>query len=62
MYVEKSLVTADKTTIVNEWVGSIAGKKTARGIEVWKSTKPGSSSTSGSTVPRRPPSRAPCRT
>lgn len=36
MYVEKTLVTADKTTIVNEWVGSVAGKKTARGIEVWK--------------------------
>lgn len=35
MYVEKSLVTADKTTIVNEWVGSISGKKSARGIEVW---------------------------
>ena len=36
MYVEKSLVTADETTIVNEWVGTVAGKKSARGIEVWK--------------------------
>lgn len=35
MYVEKTLVTADETTIVNEWVGVIAGKKTARGIEAW---------------------------
>jgi hypothetical protein len=36
MYVEKTLVTADETTIVNEWVGTVAGKRTARGIEVWK--------------------------
>jgi hypothetical protein len=36
MYVEKALVTADDTTIVNEWVGTIAGKRAARGIEVWK--------------------------
>jgi len=36
MYVEKTLVTADDTTIVNEWIGTVAGKKTARGIEVWK--------------------------
>ena len=41
MYVEKKLVTADKTTIVNEWVGSVAGKKTARGIEVWKLDRSG---------------------
>ena len=36
LYVEKSLVTADDTTIVNEWVGSIGGTESARGIEVWK--------------------------
>jgi len=36
MYVEKTLVTADDTTIVNEWIGTVAGKRTARGIEVWK--------------------------
>lgn len=36
MYVEKSLVAADETTIVNEWVGTIAGKQSARGIEVWE--------------------------
>jgi len=36
MYVEKTLVTADDTTIVNEWVGTVAGRRTARGIEVWK--------------------------
>jgi hypothetical protein len=36
MYVEKTLVTADDATIVNEWVGTIAGKRAARGIEVWK--------------------------
>jgi hypothetical protein len=27
MYIEKTLVTADETTIVNEWVGVIAGKE-----------------------------------
>lgn len=36
MYVTKSLVTADETTIVNEWVGTVGGKQSARGIEVWK--------------------------
>ncbi|GAB3923840.1 hypothetical protein GCM10029976_014660 [Kribbella albertanoniae] len=36
MYVTKTLVTADETTIVNEWVGTVAGKPSARGIEVWK--------------------------
>lgn len=36
MFVDKSLVAADETTIVNEWVGSVAGKQSARGIEVWK--------------------------
>jgi len=36
MYVDKTLVTADATTIVNEWVGTVAGKQSARGIEVWK--------------------------
>ncbi len=36
MFVTKTLVTADETTIVNEWTGEIAGKQTARGIEVWK--------------------------
>jgi hypothetical protein len=41
MYVEKALVTADETTIVNEWVGTVAGKKTARGIEVWKLNEAG---------------------
>lgn len=35
MYVEKTLVTADLSTIVNEWVGTVAEKSTARGIEVW---------------------------
>lgn len=41
MYVEKALVTADDTTIVNEWVGSVAGKASARGIEVWKLNEAG---------------------
>jgi hypothetical protein len=36
MYVEKSLVTAGETTIVNGWVGTIGGRKSARGLEVWK--------------------------
>ena len=36
MFVTKTLVTADKTTIVNEWTGEVAGRRTARGIEVWK--------------------------
>lgn len=35
MFVEKSLVAADRTTIVNEWVGTVAGRRSARGIEVW---------------------------
>ena len=36
MFVTKTLVTADETTIVNEWTGDVAGKQTARGIEVWR--------------------------
>jgi len=36
MFVTKTLVTADETTIVNEWTGEVAGRRTARGIEVWK--------------------------
>ncbi len=36
MFVTKTLVTADATTIVNEWTGEVAGRQTARGIEVWK--------------------------
>jgi len=35
MYVEKTLVAADANTIVNEWTGTVAGKRSARGIEVW---------------------------
>jgi hypothetical protein len=41
MYVSKTLVTADSTTIVNEWVGEIAGRATARGIEVWELNEAG---------------------
>lgn len=41
MYVSKTLVTADPTTIVNEWVGEVAGRRTARGIEVWKLNEAG---------------------
>jgi hypothetical protein len=41
MYVTKTLVTADETTIVNEWVGTVAGKQSARGIEVWKTDAAG---------------------
>ena len=36
MFVSKTLVAADANTIVNEWVGEVAGKHTARGIEVWE--------------------------
>ena len=36
MFVSKTLVTADASTIVNEWVGEVAGKQSARGIEVWE--------------------------
>ncbi|GAA1674202.1 hypothetical protein GCM10009745_16540 [Kribbella yunnanensis] len=36
MFVTKTLATADETTIVNEWIGTVAGKQSARGIEVWK--------------------------
>ena len=36
MFVSKTLVAADASTIVNEWVGEVAGKHTARGIEVWE--------------------------
>jgi hypothetical protein len=35
MRVEKSLVLADTTTVVNEWVGTVGGRDSARGIEVW---------------------------
>jgi hypothetical protein len=34
--VSKTLVMADATTIVNEWVGTVAGRASARGIEVWQ--------------------------
>ena len=36
MFVSKTLVAADSNTIVNEWVGEVAGRHTARGIEVWE--------------------------
>jgi hypothetical protein len=36
MSVNKSLVTADLHTIVNEWIGEVAGRRSARGIEVWQ--------------------------
>lgn len=36
MFVEKTVVLADAGTIVNEWVGTIAGRDSARGIEVWQ--------------------------
>ena len=36
MFVTKSLVTADEQTVVNEWTGTIAGRDSARGIEVWQ--------------------------
>ena len=36
MFVTKTLVAADANTIVNEWVGEVAGKHSARGIEVWE--------------------------
>lgn len=36
MSVTKRLVTADDRTIVNEWSGSLAGRTTASGIEVWQ--------------------------
>ena len=36
MFVAKTLVAADANTIVNEWVGEVAGKHSARGIEVWE--------------------------
>lgn len=35
MYVAKTLVLADATTIVNEWTGTVRGRGSARGIEVW---------------------------
>ncbi|WP_203337721.1 nuclear transport factor 2 family protein [Nocardioides limicola] len=41
MFVDKSLVTADETTIVNEWIGTVAGKRAARGIEVWNLDREG---------------------
>jgi len=34
--VEKQLVTHDDRTIVNEWTGSLGGRTSARGIEVWR--------------------------
>jgi hypothetical protein len=36
LLVEKTLVTADDRTIVNEWTGSLGGRTEARGIEVWR--------------------------
>jgi len=33
--VQKTLVTSDDDTIVNEWTGSLGGRTAARGIEVW---------------------------
>ncbi|MDX2971314.1 nuclear transport factor 2 family protein [Kribbella solani] len=36
LYVEKTLVAVDGSTIVNEWRGVIAGRAGARGIEVWQ--------------------------
>ena len=41
MFVTKTLVTADSTTIVNEWVGEVSGRANARGIEVWKLNEAG---------------------
>jgi hypothetical protein len=35
MFVAKTLVLADERTIVNVWVGTVAGRDSARGIEVW---------------------------
>jgi SnoaL-like protein len=35
MVVNKRLVTSDAETIVNEWTGSLGGRTSARGIEVW---------------------------
>lgn len=36
MYVAKTLVSADKHVIVNEWTGTVGGRESARGIEVWQ--------------------------
>lgn len=36
MFVTKSLVTADEQTVVNEWTGTVSGRDSARGIEVWQ--------------------------
>lgn len=36
MFVSKTLVAADSNTIVNEWVGEVSGRHSARGIEVWE--------------------------
>lgn len=36
MTVTKTPVTSDDRTVVNEWVGTVAGRATARGIEVWE--------------------------
>jgi len=41
MFVSKTLVAADANTIVNEWVGEVAGKHSARGIEVWEFNEAG---------------------
>lgn len=35
MSVAKTMVISDATTIVNEWTGTMAGRDTVRGIEVW---------------------------
>jgi hypothetical protein len=36
MVVTKTLVTADERTVVNEWTGTVGGRDSARGIEVWQ--------------------------
>lgn len=36
MFVAKALVAFDDRTIVNEWTGQVAGRRNARGIEVWQ--------------------------
>jgi hypothetical protein len=41
MFVTKTLVTADSTTIVNEWVGEVSGRANARGIEIWRLNEAG---------------------
>jgi hypothetical protein len=36
MYVSKRLVLSDDRVVVNEWTGTVAGRDSARGIEVWE--------------------------